>query len=344
MFAEEQAFGAYRSDPSRDRLRALLRTQQDRVYNLCYQVLCHAQDAEDAAQKVLLKLVDGLGDLPDAAALRRWLYRVCVTTALDARTERSRRRAREREVALMKKTEAPAESEGEGDLLGAIGALDVELGDLILRHYFEKCTLKELAADQRVSEVAVWKRIEKGKERLRELLSTPGSAFSMATLDLRLSSIVPIRAPAGWVAALGAASKAGTGVPWAVGGLTVASTSGSTAKIVAVCVGFLVAGLGGGVYLGSTRARHDVPVARPSPSETSARSRRGEDVPAPPLETPAPSTAPAATIVAAPGKATGPAPAPAGSADAADASLREKLRKLVRISINAKSRDGRTGT
>jgi len=99
---------------SPDLLLALLKTQQDRVYNLCFQVLRHAEDAEDAAQKVLLKLVEGLGALPDAAALRRWLYRVCVTTALDVRTERSRRRAREREVALMNPIQSAPASDGEG--------------------------------------------------------------------------------------------------------------------------------------------------------------------------------------------------------------------------------------
>src|SRR4051812_43722991 len=117
MSIEEQALKTYQSGPTQDRLVALLRTQQDRIYNLCFQVLRQAQDAEDAAQKVLLKLVEGIGALPDVQALRRWLYRVCVTTALDVRTERSRRRAREQEVALMKQTVMAPNPEGEGDLL-----------------------------------------------------------------------------------------------------------------------------------------------------------------------------------------------------------------------------------
>src|SRR6185295_6041810 len=140
MSIEEQALKAYQGDPTQDRLVELLRTQQDRIYNLCFQVLRQAQDAEDAAQKVLLKLAEGVGALPDAAALRRWLYRVCVTTALDVRTQRSRRRAREREVALMNPSETAPEPQGEGEILTAIASLDADAGDLVVRHYFEKST------------------------------------------------------------------------------------------------------------------------------------------------------------------------------------------------------------
>lgn len=320
MSIEEQAFQGYREGPGRDRLRTLLQTQQDRVYNLCFQVLRHSQDAEDAAQKVLLKLAEGIGDLPDATALRRWLYRVCVTTALDARTERSRRRAREREVAMMRKTESTPEPEGEGELLGAIGSLDADAGDLILRHYFEKVTLKELAAERQVSEVAVWKRIEKGKGKLRELLSTSGAAMSTAALDLRLASIVPVQAPAAWAAAL--AAKAGAG--W--GGLAVAAKGLSSAKTVAACIGLLAVGLGGGIYLAGARTRPEA--VREHPDLSAARPRQSDPILAAPATAvaQAPAPAPAASAVPA-------APAPAGKSDD---DLRELLRKLARVSMKAK--------
>jgi RNA polymerase sigma factor (sigma-70 family) len=324
MSLEEQAFEAYRDGPSPDRLLALLKTQQDRVYNLCFQVLRHAQDAEDAAQKVLLKLVEGLGALPDAAALRRWLYRVCVTTALDVRTERSRRRAREREVALMNPIQSAPASDGEGDLLAAIGSLEEDLGDLLVRHYFEKSTLKELAAEQRVSEVAVWKRIEKGKERLRKLLSTPSSAMSMAALELRLTSIVPAKAPAAWPAA---ALAAKAGVPAAVGAMAVAAKAGSSAKIVAACIGLLAAGLGGAVYLGAVRTRQEPQEARDQALKPSAH-RRPKD----------PTTGAAAApfpTAAAPGKAPESA-ATTKAGPSGDAELKERLRKVIRLSLQAK--------
>jgi RNA polymerase sigma-70 factor (ECF subfamily) len=328
---EEQAFDAYRTHPGPDRLVALLRTQQDRVYNLCFQVLRHAQDAEDAAQKVLLKLVDGIDDLPDATALRRWLYRVCITTALDARTERSRRRVREREVAIVNKTVTGPEPEGEGELLGAIGSLDSDLGDLILRHYFEKSTLKELATERQISEVAVWKRIEKGKERLRELLSTPTSALSMAALELRLGSIVPVSAPVGWAVSV-LAAKAGGGA--ALGGLAMAAKSGLTAKVAAACIAVLAAGVGVGLYLGTTRVRPE-PISKPEvATAASAKNRPQEAPPVPKLpSTPVPS-APASASSGLPAAVAPPVPAGGLSDD----ELREKMRKVIRLTIKAKGK------
>jgi RNA polymerase sigma-70 factor (ECF subfamily) len=305
----------------------LLRTQQDRIYNLCFQVLRHAQDAEDAAQKVLLKLVEGIGALPDVTALRRWLYRVCVTTALDLLTERSRRRAREREVALMRQTGTAPQPEGEGDLLAAIGSLDVEVGDLLVRHYFEKATLKELATEQRVSEVAIWKRIEKGKGRLRELLTTQTPALSMAALDIRLSSIVPARAPAA-LAAVAVAAKAGAGAT--LGGIAMAAKTGSTAKIVAACIGLLAAVLGGAIYVQGARARQEALEARDQAAPAAAQHRSSD-----PRIATAPASTPAVTAASIPAAVATPSAAVDGSSDTA---LREKLRTVIRLNLQMKRR------
>ena len=336
MSVEEQAFGAYRARPAQDLLLALLRSQQDRVYNLCFQVLRHAQDAEDAAQKVLLKLAEGVGALPDAAAMRRWLYRVCVTTALDARTQRSRRRAREREVALMNPSETSPEPQGEGQILAAIATLDADAGDLVVRHYFEKSTLRELAEERRVSEVAVWKRIEKAKAQLREVLSTPGSALSMAALDVRLEAIVRVSAPVTWAPLAALVKASGTGI--AIGGITVAAKAGSTAKVVAVCVGILAAGLGGALYVGAQRARREETQAQEQAKAASVRLRRAE-VDAAKLRE---KTAPVAATAAAPAKSNSPtAQPPAPAEGTADRDMKERLRKLIRLTIQMKEKKKR---
>jgi len=333
MSDEEQAFRAYRSRPTQDLLLALLRGQQNRVYNLCFQVLRHDQDAEDAAQKVLLKLAEGIGALADAAAMRRWLYRVCVTTSLDARTQRSRRRAREREVALMSPSETAPEPQGAGEILTAIASLDADAGDLVVRHYFEKSTLKELAEERQVSEVAVWKKIEKAKARLREVLSTRGSALSMAALDGRLESIVPVSAPATWVP-LGALAKAG-GAGIAVGGITLAAKMGSTAKLVAVCIGILAVGLGAAIAIGAGRARRQALEAQEQATAAAVRLRRAE----------AESAANRARTAAAPSAAAAPVSvkpelptpkAPTSPEAAADADIKERLRKLIQLTLRLK--------
>ena len=49
-------FLEYKKRPGRAALARLLERHQDAVYTLCYQVLRHPQDAEDACQEVLLEV------------------------------------------------------------------------------------------------------------------------------------------------------------------------------------------------------------------------------------------------------------------------------------------------
>jgi len=56
----------------------LLKGCQNQVYNLCFQVLRHQQDAEDAAQEALVKVVDDIPSLLDIRHFDRWMYRVAL--------------------------------------------------------------------------------------------------------------------------------------------------------------------------------------------------------------------------------------------------------------------------
>ena len=75
-------FQEYQNRPSPDALVSLLRACADPVYNFCFQVLRHRQDAEDAAQIVLLKLIAELPSARDIDRFDRWMYRVAINTAL----------------------------------------------------------------------------------------------------------------------------------------------------------------------------------------------------------------------------------------------------------------------
>lgn len=56
---------------------------QDKIYNLCMHMLGNRQDAEDAAQDVLLKAYKALPRFQPDAALYTWLYRIAVNTCVD---------------------------------------------------------------------------------------------------------------------------------------------------------------------------------------------------------------------------------------------------------------------
>lgn len=56
---------------------------QNRIYNLCRQILGNAHDAEDAAQDVFVKAYQNLHKFQPKASLYTWFYRIAVNTCID---------------------------------------------------------------------------------------------------------------------------------------------------------------------------------------------------------------------------------------------------------------------
>src|SRR5258708_37528356 len=85
-------FGQYRARPGQDTLLALLRGSQDMIYRLSYQILGQAQDAEDASQKILLRLLDLLPRITGPEHWRSLIARVSLQVSLNTLEERRTRR------------------------------------------------------------------------------------------------------------------------------------------------------------------------------------------------------------------------------------------------------------
>ncbi len=96
---ERELFDACKARPSKDDVLSVLRASQRTVYNLCYQVLRDAQDAEDASQKVLLRVLEALPRISDGEHYRRMLCRISFQVALTTMESRKTRRAHEMEKA-----------------------------------------------------------------------------------------------------------------------------------------------------------------------------------------------------------------------------------------------------
>lgn len=191
-------FDAYRARQDRDTLQKLLEAQGQAAYNVCYQVLREASQAEDAAQQVLLDLVKQIPRLTDASHLKAWVSRAAFHAALDLKKKERRRTAHERRTAEMQ--DAPTLTPDQIEAVHAeISRLEDDLRTVVVEHYFEKRPLKDLAAEQAISEVAVWKRLQKAKERLRQSLAATGFSAALLGLDPLLEALEPVRAPKGLV-------------------------------------------------------------------------------------------------------------------------------------------------
>jgi|SRR5688572_4257047 len=72
-------------DGDRDALDRLVRDLQDDVYGLALRMLWNREDAEDATQEILVRVVTRLAQFDFRSRLKTWVYRVAVNYILDVK-------------------------------------------------------------------------------------------------------------------------------------------------------------------------------------------------------------------------------------------------------------------
>lgn len=72
----------------RDALEHVIRSIQSKVYSLALRMLWHPEDAKDATQDILLRVVTHLSAFRADSAFFTWIYRIAVNHLLDCRRSR----------------------------------------------------------------------------------------------------------------------------------------------------------------------------------------------------------------------------------------------------------------
>jgi RNA polymerase sigma factor (sigma-70 family) len=85
---EERALVARACSGDREALEELVRWHQGWIYNIALRMLYHPQDAEDATQEILIKVVTQLASFEGRSSFRTWLYRIVVNHVLNMRRGR----------------------------------------------------------------------------------------------------------------------------------------------------------------------------------------------------------------------------------------------------------------
>jgi RNA polymerase sigma factor (sigma-70 family) len=80
---EELAHRAIHGD--KDALEQLVRALQGDIYRLSLRMLCNREDAEDATQEILVRIVTHLSQFDFRSKLKTWAYRVAVNYILDVK-------------------------------------------------------------------------------------------------------------------------------------------------------------------------------------------------------------------------------------------------------------------
>src|SRR5215471_10855629 len=72
----------------RQALEELLYRHQGWIFNIALRMLYHPQDAEDATQEILVKILTRLSSFEGRSTFRTWLYRIVVNHLLNIRRSR----------------------------------------------------------------------------------------------------------------------------------------------------------------------------------------------------------------------------------------------------------------
>ena len=77
----------------RNALEAVILAVQNDIYGLALRFLWHPQDAEDATQEILIRVITGLGSFRGDSGFRTWVYRIACNKLLTLRKQRAEKGA-----------------------------------------------------------------------------------------------------------------------------------------------------------------------------------------------------------------------------------------------------------
>ena len=83
--AEDQDLVRLVQSGSKEALDLLITRHQRWIYNIAFRMLCRPQDAEDATQEILIKVLTKLSTFRGESQFRTWLYRLAVNHLLNMR-------------------------------------------------------------------------------------------------------------------------------------------------------------------------------------------------------------------------------------------------------------------
>lgn len=129
----------------RDAYRDIVDRYKVRAYHMALGIVGDPQDALDVSQAAFIKAYKNIGRFDTERSFLPWFYRILRNLCLD----HIRRAKRRREVPLSEAimlADASAERETHRALRRAIDTLAVEQREVVMLHYFEGLSYKEMAS------------------------------------------------------------------------------------------------------------------------------------------------------------------------------------------------------
>lgn len=155
----------------KNRFAEIVETFQQPIYRYCCHMLRNKQDAEDAAQDVLVKAYQSICRYKQDVSFSAWLYRIACNHCLNLIR---RRRLQIHVMRFFSREDAAASPEQELDdrlysysLSEALKKLSLEERNILVLRVFEQLSFVEMSQILNISPNALHKRMDRIKKKVR---------------------------------------------------------------------------------------------------------------------------------------------------------------------------------
>lgn len=166
------------TEEDKNRFQEIYLTYRQDMYAIAYRILNNCEDAEDAVHEAFVSIADNFAKINQIPCqeIRYYLVIIIRNTAINL-YNKNKRRAKHSET--LEENEISIEIDyfekfEYESLVKAISELPAIYKDVIYLHYYEERTAKEIAKLLKITPAAVWKRVERAKRMLKELLEKGG--------------------------------------------------------------------------------------------------------------------------------------------------------------------------
>lgn len=146
-------------------VEAAINKYGDSLLSLCSVMLRNREDAKEAVQETFLKCIQKAPDFESDEHEKAWLIRVATNECKDML-----RFSKRRSLFSLEDVSDIAADENDAQILSLLMMLDEKYRVVMHLHYVEEYKIEEISKLLGISGAAVKKRLQRGREALRELL------------------------------------------------------------------------------------------------------------------------------------------------------------------------------
>lgn len=147
----------------RDAFIRLIREIENSLYNTAKSMLRKEEDVADAIQETILKAYKSIHSLREPQYFRTWMFRILINECNTMLSRRSLSTSYAEVPAQQKEHSSPYD---EVDMREAVDRLEESKRIVIVLHYFEDLSLRQVADALGISESAVKMRLTRARQEL----------------------------------------------------------------------------------------------------------------------------------------------------------------------------------